>query len=184
MTRLTDFISVALLITALPGCVSIEQFPTSWEQADRTLGSVCTHISGTYADTGEAAASRRSVSLSTWLFEPPTQPSVRPQKVEIALSENGWILTVRSIDNGTVLHEEVFNAEQMQFRCSDGTLIIPRTKGVNREGVAMVASGSLELSRSKNFLIVNSSGTAAGIILLVPVVAHGNNYARFPSVGG
>jgi hypothetical protein len=161
------------------GCVSIESYPKSWDSLDTGEPRGCSHVTGAYSDAGEVPSGKITVSLTRWLFDD-TLLSQKPTSVAMALSQDGSLLQIRVRDGeGTMLERELRLARS-EFSCDGGLLRIPRTKGTNREGVVAFQSGSIELFRAKGNLVVKSSGGGAGIMLLLPVIAYGTNYARFP----
>jgi hypothetical protein len=116
------------------------------------------------------------VSLAGWLF-PDWDYSDKPRTVRFQLSKD--ILVIRTVGGS---QEKVLSLSRDAggFECSKGALQIHRHEGTNREGAAGFTSGTLELARTRGFLVINSSGGGGGIMLVFPVVGYGNNYARFP----
>ena len=169
---------IALLLSsavALTACVSIERFPEAWEPIIELGKKDCPQLIGEYSDLGEVPSGKYQVSLASWLFES-WDPHNKPDRIAFNLSSDS--LTVRTL--GGARSEMVsLDRNRGEFTCASGVLMIPRSKSINREGIAAAEHGTLEIARTNNFLVVNSSGGGAGIALLVPVAFYGNNYARF-----
>ena len=170
-----------LVVMACVGCVSVQSYPESW--APRTLGGTgaCPDLTGTYSDAGEVPSGKTQVSLARWLFNDAPN-ATEPETVVMRLAQNDSELQIQVLEGSTVLFERSLRSDRNELSCDGGLLMIPRSKGTNREGVVSYQSGSIELSRSESTLIAKSSGGGAGVMLLIPVVFYGSNYARFPKI--
>jgi len=169
-------LGIALTVSLLAACVHVERYPDNWEPITAVPNHECPNLTGAFLNTGEIPSRKYTVSLAVWVF-PDWDYSDKPKAVRFQLSED--VLVIRTVGGS---QEKVLSLsrDSGEFGCSKGALQIHRHEGTNREGVVGFTSGTLELARTRGFLVMNSSGGGVGIGLLLPVAGYGNNYARFP----
>lgn len=160
------------------GCAHFERIPATWEPAIPSHTDSCPNLDGTYLDKGELSNGSWSPSLITWIF-PTAYSEKKPEKVQ--LWRTGDILQIRTIGNSK--NDELFLSRQRgEFRCSDGLLKIPVSESLQREYISAIGSGTLELSRTEHFLVVNRSHQTASLFIFIPMIIVGNKYGRFALV--
>ena len=166
----------ALSVSLLAACVHVERYPGNWEPIAAVPNDECPDLTGEYLNVGEIPSRKYTVSLAAWVF-PDWDYSDKPKAVRFQLTKD--VLVIRTVGGS---QEKVLSLSRHfgEFGCSKGALQIHGHEGTNREGVAGFTSGTLALVRTRNFLVMNSSGGGVGIVLLLPVAGYGNNYARFP----
>ncbi len=160
------------------GCSHFAQLPATWESAIPSQADSCPSVDGTYLDKGELSNGSWNPSLIGWLCPKPSAGK-KPDRVQLKLT--GDTLQIRTL--GATKNEEFLLSRQRgEFRCSGGFLQIPFSETLRREYVSAIGSGTLELSRTEHFLVVNRSHQSASLVIFVPVVVIGNNYGRFALV--
>lgn len=182
-------VAIVCAVLAVAGCVQIDKYPEEWGALDAGQPSdVCPKLSGIYGNAGEKPDGKR-VYLATWLAESTGRtrqegPQTRhrfwkdlfeAKSVELFITD-GPTLQIKASGEGIL---QQWNVPKGQLQCKSGAITVDQTGSKSGDNVAAVGTGSLDLYRAGDRLVVNSTGTAAGVMLLVPFVVHGSSWARF-----
>ena len=172
-------IFLAIITIAITGCAHFEQLPSAWGPAISSPTDSCPNVDGTYADKGEISNGSWSPSLIRWIFPTPYSEMTADR---VLIKRTGDILQIRTLGNHKN-DEFLLSRQRGEFRCSDGLLQLPFSETFQHEHISAVGSGTLELSRTKHFLVVNRSHQDASLLfIVVPIITFGNNYGRFALV--
>ena len=163
----------------LGGCVSIQSYPESWEASSAARADHCPDLNGTYSNIGQSPSGVSGASLSGWLMREEGRGSLRPDRVGLELSEDS--LTVRAV-NREKSQFRVLSRRRGEFRCSNGVLEIPFTESCCYDMMSAVGSGTLRVTRTPGFVVLNIADIGAAIIVIVPLVYARQVYVRFPVV--
>jgi len=161
-----------LLAVTLGGCVWTQPLPDAWPDVSSAEGATCDWINGVYYDKGESGTSNKP-SLSRMLDW--SEEKASPETLSITYVSGASLVVVGGSDASSFSHVP----PSSQFSCVDGTLRISRSVGINREGVLGYENVTHLLYPANGFLIVKSTTSGVGIVLLIPVVGSYTYYYRF-----
>ncbi len=163
-------------VLSLEGCSTTVDYPQTWPPVAVLVGAGCESIFGTYSNTGEEAAAGQPTYLSDWLLDRNSKARAY-RYLSITLNES------KSIDlRGTdaAASETVLLSRIERYDCENGALTIYLSAVKSGDNAVSVGSSKRKLYRSPGHLVVESLENGVGIVLLIPVVASANNWARFP----
>ncbi|OUR65555.1 hypothetical protein A9Q79_00735 [Methylophaga sp. 42_25_T18] len=181
-----NVVTAISFVFPLTGCVHIESPPESWGEIQSNVeASGCNNISGKYSNAGTKPNGNK-VYLATWLEPKLKKKNPKEERrfladlfaaktVELKLTENEY-LTVSTRGYGISGNR---SWTMRKTKCIEGVLTIQDDGDISGDNVAAVGLGSITIYRSEKHLVVNSHGFAGGIILLIPFVGYGSDWARF-----
>ena len=169
------------LITHFGGCVAVDRnkYPESWSSLNSGL-SHCEAIVGIYENTGQR--DKRSSSYPVSRLSVALLGQAGPKEgeyVQIEMHASQPELLSVTVYSG----KEIAGSGNIQAKCSEEGVLIsePGASGfVNEGGVIAYGRETRKLlSAQDGSLILYSSGTGAGLMLLVPFVASERQWARY-----
>jgi hypothetical protein len=175
--RIISILSL-LLCALITGCSTTVLYPSAWSPLVTEPG--CKSISGTYLNRGEAAG-KYSTFLSDWLVRSGSQEKNRLssyQQLSIILDHKNQIVISGLNEDGS--SDQLVNIENHE--CREGSISFNFSGVHNGDNVASLESSWRHLHKSGDYLVVESTSSGVGIVLLIPVVGSANNWARFLSV--
>lgn len=171
--------SSLLITTMLVGCTTVVDYPPTWPPLTTEAG--CESITGTYLNRGNAADGQ-STYLSDWLFEANSKANLRIrnfQYLALAFDQHKQI-NISGINGPESTPAQLSKIEK--YECKSGSLSFNLSAVKSGDNVVSIGSSKRRLYKSANYLVVESTESGVAIVLLIPVVASANNWARFPIV--
>jgi len=164
----------AIATGLLAGCVvSTKPLPYGWGDAVALVGGTCDWVNGTFYDEGESD-NKHKPSLARLLGA--NEPGKDSPKVLKLSYSTGTPFKIE----GDATSSALFRSFQpSDYACVDGSLSLSRTVGTNREGVAGYERFTHFIYESNGHLVVKTSSSAVGVMLLIPVAASQTYYYRF-----
>jgi len=167
-----------LLLSSLffTSCVIHQDYPSGWDSLIRVEKNKCPDIAGTYIDLGEVAEGKYPRSFSRLLF--PNEP-IGGTHVQIMQHDETMEVSVWSW--GNLVRKRLYSKANKEYSCSSEGIEIPFKEGYGGEGFELgMGWGKLCLTKSADgSLIMNKKGSAAGVVLIIPVVGYGSGWYRF-----
>ena len=158
----------------LSSCVTLIDYPPTWPSSINELGQQCELIAGTYLNRGETQDGQTTY-LSDWLFD--TNIEFREfQYLSLAFDENNQMVVNGSTTSMPApIQLPIFENNE----CRNNYLSINLQSFENSVNAVSLGSSKRHLYKTDNHLIIESSEGGVGVVLLIPVVAYANNWARF-----
>ena len=176
-------LSITALTFYLSGCVSFQPYPDSWSVVN--AGGKYPKFQGKEFACEGKAVTDGGVEIDTTIydfidFDPINGIVCNNFSVSITKFSD---LEITLGENGSPSAQKVVFA-QNEYKIVDGWIHLPKKREIlNKEGVLAYTSGKKMLGVTENgSLVIKSKGLGAGLMLLIPVVGVGNNWARFEKI--
>ena len=172
-----------LAAAALAGCIEAD-YPGRWP-ALAPASAGCPSIAGRYRNEGERAEPRgvtSPVHLTGFLL-PDLTASEAASIDTVEISEPagaGGVIEIVAVRGGQVVSSRRLLAGQEDFECVDGCIETSSSRWANEQGVGKQWDTDAYCRGVDGSLIVKSTSSGAGVILLViPVGGSESNWFRF-----
>lgn len=172
-----------LMLACLAGCAVVEQdYPAAWDPLPPPMAGSCARFAGSYADRGETAGTRGEPSLTYGLFGHHS-PWKEAKRVDMALPRDG-MLEISAWDDGKPLVQRTLTAQDGEFQCKRGTLVVRSKRWVAADVVAGREEVTIEFSRVDSKLVAHVKESTYGTIFaVVPIAGTAAHWYRFARLG-
>ncbi|WP_108061125.1 hypothetical protein [Poseidonibacter lekithochrous] len=167
------FFSFLLSVFIFTGCVSKQDFPSSWEKIDTNKSTECSNIVGVYQNKGQIESSEYSPLLSEYLFTDIEKSDF------IEISKNNDTFYMKAYLEENLISEKSFDINSKSISCKDGFWLIHKDKSHNDGGVLAKEWDSFNLTKNKDGLIIKKVNNALGLFFLIPVIGHDTSWVLF-----
>lgn len=171
------------LAAALAGCIEAD-YPGRWPALAPASGD-CPSIAGRYRNEGERGESTGvtwPVHLTGFLMpELPDSEAATIDTVEISEPAGaGGVIEIAAVRGGQVVSSRRLLAGQQEYECVDGCIETSSSRWANEQAVGKQWDTDAYCRGVDGSLIVKSTSSGAGVILLViPVGGSESNWFRF-----
>lgn len=164
---------LTLASTLLAGCVSTQSLPPTWGAPPLAAGGTCDWLNGDFTDEGQSDGNYKPSLLLTLGGKRVSHGTTRMLYVA------GAMLKLGTDETGS----SALTFATADFRCADGVLTLKRSVGHSRDGVLGHEQFNHVLYESNGYLVIKTTSSAMGMLLLIPVAGSDTYFYRFKRVG-